>query len=100
MKKLLFLLLLSCGFVAGAQEITMDLENFSEAEITNGLTVNFIQYEENKAVITGNSRDKVKIDVKNGVLDIHTDLNQIWTEDNTLIIIYYKHCLLYTSPSP
>jgi hypothetical protein len=90
MKKLLFLLLLSHGIAAGAQEITMDLENFSEAEITNGLAVNFIQSEENKAVIKGNSRDKVKIDVENGVLDIQTDLNQIWVEDNTLIIIYYK----------
>jgi len=90
MKKLLFLLLLSHGIVAGAQEITMDLENFSETEITNGLSVNFIQSKENKAVITGNSREKVKIDVENGVLDIHTALNQIWVEDNTLIIIYYK----------
>jgi len=89
MKKLLFLLLLSCGFVAGAQEITMDLENFTESEITNGLSVNFIQSEENKAVITGNSRDKISIEVKNGVLDIDTDLDQIWTEDNTLIVIYY-----------
>jgi len=83
-------MLLSCGFVAGAQEITMDLGNFSEAEITNGLMVNFIQSDENKAVIKGNSRDKVKLDVENGVLNIHTGINQIWTEDNTLIIIYYK----------
>ena len=90
MKNLVFLLLFSHGLVAGAQEITIDLGNFSEAEITNGLSVNFIQSEENKAVITGNSRDKVKIDVKNGVLDIHTDLNKIWTEDNTFVVIYYK----------
>lgn len=90
MKKFLFLLLLSHGILAGAQEITMDLENFSEAEITNGLSVNFIQSKENRAVITGNSRDKVTIEVENGVLDIHTDFNRIWTEDNTLIIIYYK----------
>lgn len=90
MKKFLFLLLLSHGILAGVQEITMDLENFSEAEITNGLSVNFIQSKENRAVITGNSRDKVTIEVENGVLDIHTDFNRIWTEDNTLIIIYYK----------
>lgn len=76
--------------MAGAQEISMDLQNFSEAKISNGLLVNFIQSTENKAVIIGNSRDKVKIDVENGVLNIHTNLNQIWTKDNTLIIIYYK----------
>jgi len=92
MKKLLIILLLCHhGLVAGAQEITMDLGNFSEVEVTNGLLVNFIQAEENKAVIIGFSRDKVKIEVENGILNIHTDLNKIWNEDNTLIIIYYKN---------
>lgn len=90
MKKLLILLLLCHGLVAGAQEITMDLGNFSEVEVTNGLLVNFVQAEENKAVIIGNSRDKVKIEVEMGILNIHTDLNKIWNADNTLIIIYYK----------
>lgn len=90
MKKVLFLLLVCHGLVAGAQEITMDLGNFSEVEVTNGLLVNFIQAEENKAVITGNSREKVKIEVEKGILNVHTDLNKIWNADNTLIIIYYK----------
>ena len=90
MKKVLFLLFLCLGFQAGAQEITMDLNNFSEAKVTNGLLVNFIQADENKAVILGNSRDKVKIEVENGILNIFTNLNKIWTEDNTLIVIYYK----------
>jgi len=89
MKKLLLLMILFQGFVSEAQEITMDLENFTEAKITNGLLVNFIQSTENKAVITGSSRDKVDIEVENGVVYIHTDINQIWTEDNATIIIYF-----------
>ena len=76
--------------VTREQEIKMECENFTEAEIKNGLSVNFVQSNENKAVIIGNSRDKVKIDVDNGVLDIHIDLYQIWNKDNTLILIYYK----------
>ena len=90
MKKLLFILLLSLGLQAGAQEITMDLGDFSKAEISNGLLVNFIQAEENKAIIIGNSRDKVKIEVKNDILDISMSIDNLWNQDNTLVIIYYK----------
>lgn len=90
MKKALFLLLLSLGLQAGAQEITMDLEYFSKAEINNGLLVNFIQGDENKAVIIGNSREKVRVTVENDVLNISMSINNLWNQDNTLVIIYYK----------
>lgn len=82
------LMFLSSG--ASAQEITVNLDNFFEAEVSNGLKVNLIESEENKAVISGSSRDKVKIKVVRGVLSIKTSLTHILQEDNTLINIYYK----------
>ena len=78
------------GFQINAQEITMDLDNFSEVEITRGLKVNFTKAEENKAVITGNSRDKVQVRVEKGVLTIKTSLNQLVKVDNTVVEIFYK----------
>ncbi len=76
-----------------AQEITVELDNFTEAEITKGLKVNFTQADENKAIITGSSRDKVNLKVKNGVLKVSVDLDHLWNEDNTIVNISYKQLL-------
>ncbi|RKS55385.1 putative autotransporter adhesin-like protein [Gillisia mitskevichiae] len=93
MKKYILLMLLSCASLSYAQEITVELDNFTEAEITKGLKVNFTHAEENKAVITGSSREDVNLKVKNGVLKISVDLNHLWNEDNTIVNIYYKQLL-------
>ncbi|MCF4100630.1 DUF2807 domain-containing protein [Gillisia sp. M10.2A] len=90
MKKILFSMFIILGVQLHAQEITMDLENFSQAEVTNGLKVELIHGEVNKAVITGLSRDKVDVKVDKGVLSVKMALNNIWKEDNTLVQITYK----------
>lgn len=73
-----------------AQQITVDLNNFTQVEISNGLKVNLIKAEENKAVITGANRDKVKLKVDKGILKINMSINHIWNEDNTLVDVYYE----------
>lgn len=93
MKKILLSLIILIGIQSYAQEISIDLENFTEIEVSNGLKVNLIKAEENKAIITGNSRDKVDIDLKNGILSVQSSLNHIWNEDNTVVKIYYKQLL-------
>lgn len=93
MKKIILLMFLSCASVSFAQEITMVLDNFSEAEVTKGLKVNFTQADENKAVITGSSRDKVNLKVKNGILKVSVNLDHLWNEDNTIVNIYFKQLL-------
>ncbi|HSI71174.1 MAG TPA: head GIN domain-containing protein [Gillisia sp.] len=90
MKHVVIIIMVFLGFQINAQEITMDLDNFSEVEITRGLKVNFTKAEENKAVITGNSRDKVQVRVEKGVLTIKTSLNQLVKVDNTVVEIFYK----------
>ncbi|WP_155807122.1 head GIN domain-containing protein [Gillisia marina] len=93
MKKNILLMFLSLATSVYAQEITVELDNFTEAEITKGLKVNFTQADENKAIITGSSRDKVNLKVKNGVLKVSVDLDHLWNEDNTIVNISYKQLL-------
>lgn len=93
MKKIILLLILSCASITYAQEITVELDNFTEAEITKGLKVNFTKAEENKAIITGSSRDNVSLHVKNGVLKVSIDIDHLWNEDNTIVNISYKQLL-------
>lgn len=93
MKKIILLLFMSCASISYAQEITVKLDNFTEAEISKGLKVNFTQAEENKAVITGSSRDNVDLQVKNGILKVSINLDHLWNEDNTVVNIYFKQLL-------
>lgn len=93
MKKIILFMFLSLATSVYAQEITVELDNFTEAEITKGLKVNFTQADENKAIITGSSRDKVNLKVKNGVLKVSVDLDHLWNEDNTIVNISYKQLL-------
>lgn len=93
MKKTILILLLGFSSMVYSQEIVVDLDNFTEAEITKGLTVNFTHGEENRASITGVSRDKVNLQVKNGVLKVSTDLDHLWNDDNTIVNISYKQLL-------
>ncbi|UJH90202.1 DUF2807 domain-containing protein [Antarcticibacterium sp. 1MA-6-2] len=90
MKKLLFLLLFIPATGVFGQEINIDLDNFNEVEVSRGLTVNFTPAEENTAVITGNSRDKINLKVDKGVLIIKTSLTQLLKSDNTVVNVYYK----------
>lgn len=73
-----------------AQETKIDLENFSEVEVTRGLKVNITQGEENQAIIIGNSREKIQVKVEKGVLIIRSSLSQLLEKDNTLVNITYK----------
>ena len=93
MKNTILIILLCVVTLGFSQETVVELDNFTEAEITKGLTVNFTKGEENKAIITGSSRDKVNLKVKNGVLKVSIDLDHLWNEDNTIVNVYYKQLL-------
>lgn len=91
MKNLLFLLVFFCGLgTVQSQKITMDLQEFSGVMVTNGLRVELIASNENRAEITGQSRDQIELNVSGGVLNIRYTLSNIWKEDNTRINVYFK----------
>lgn len=85
---LFILVFLAHGMIA--QEVRVDLENFSEVEVSRGLKVNISQGKENVATITGESRNKVQVRVEKGVLIIKSSLTQLLENDNTLISVTYK----------
>ena len=71
-----------------AQEITDELNNFKEVKTFNGIEVIVIPASENRIEITGHSKEKVKYQVVEERLEIRLTLDNIWSNDNTLITVY------------
>lgn len=90
MKTIYLLMLLFLTSALNAQEITLELENFTQAEVTKGLKVNFSQSDENKAIITGSNKDKLDLKVEDGTLKVSLNIDYLLNEDNTIVNIYYK----------
>ena len=83
-----FLALIFFGSVFG-QDIEKDLPEFSEIKTFNGVEVQLIPAEENRISITGHSKEKVKFEIKEDRLEIKRTLDNIWSEDNTLIKVFF-----------
>lgn len=90
MKHILTVWVLFLALGTTAQEISVDLDNFTEIKVYNGLHVKLLRANENKAVVTGSSREKVKINVEEGVLNIRTSITYLLKDDNTLVTVHYK----------
>jgi hypothetical protein len=80
----------SIGKSTAAQEIEINLDDFKKVEIDSGLKVEFTKSNQNKAKITGSSRETVIIRNKNGNLSIASTFLKMPEGDNTLVNIYYK----------
>jgi hypothetical protein len=89
MKKITFLFLLFSSMLS-AQEIVQELEDFSEVKVYNGLEVELLAGNTNRAVIDGQSKEEVNITSEDGVLKVKMRLDNIWKRDNTRIRIYYN----------
>ena len=90
--KHIVLLLCCLNFLIGnAQEnkITKSLSKFSEVKGFDGLSINLIRATENKAVITGESTDRVAIVNNKGVLKIRMQISKIFSGYRTFIDLYY-----------
>ena len=91
MKKLFFLFLVSVSCAGFAQKTEIDLaEDFSEIKIYSKIQATLIPSNENKIVATGFDNDEIEAKVKNGVLKIKLGLDNIWSETDTKIKVYYK----------
>lgn len=82
--------ILFSGTLLGQEEITHQLESFSEVKVYNGLKLNLHYGDENKAVVTGRNRGDVQFKVENGILKVKMNLDNIWKEDNTKVDLYFK----------
>lgn len=92
MKTSLKFLILAAVFFAElqlkAQDINASLEPFKEVKTFRGIEVVVFPSEENRITITGHSKEKVSYEVVEGRLEIKLPIDNIWSDDNTLIKVY------------
>jgi len=92
MNKFITSLVFLLGFTAFSQETNIEIsEEFSELKIYNKIQAELIPASENKIVATGFDKDEIEAKVKNGVLKVKMGLNNIWSENDTKIKIYFKN---------
>ncbi|SFN56685.1 Putative auto-transporter adhesin, head GIN domain [Salegentibacter flavus] len=82
--------ILFSGTLLSQEEITHQLESFSEVKVYNGLKLNLHYADENKAVVTGEKRGDVQFEIEDGILKVKTNIDNIWKEDNTKVDLYFK----------
>ncbi len=73
-----------------AQEIEIPItESFNEIKIYNKIEARLIPSTENKVIAKGVDKEEIEAKVKNNTLKIKSDLDNIWSEDDTIVEIYY-----------
>lgn len=75
-------------------EISINLDSFTEVKAFDGISVNLIKSNENKAVISGANTDKVKFVNTDGVLKIRMEINKIFSGYRTFVNLYYAQKLV------
>lgn len=86
----LFLILLSFqGLFSQEENITHQLEGFTELKGFDGLSINLIKSDVNKAVITGVNTKKVAVVNNSGVLKFRMEIDKIFSGYRTFIDLYH-----------
>lgn len=70
-------------------EIVQELQKFTEVKGFDGLSINLIKSNQNKAVITGANTNKVAIVNNNGVLKIRMEIDKIFSGYRTYVDLYH-----------
>ena len=91
MKVITGILIFISVFCVRAQKetITRELRNFTEVKAFDGLSVNLISSNENKAIIKGANTHKVAIVNNNGVLKLRMEIDKIFSGYRTFIDVYH-----------
>jgi len=76
------------------EKININLTKFIEVKAYDGLSVNLIKSNEDKAVITGANTDKVNFVNTGGVLKIRMEITKIFSGYRTFVNLYYSQNLL------
>lgn len=91
MKALRILMLFISFQLMQAQEeqLTKELESFSEVKGFDGISINLIKSDENKAVIKGAHTQKVAIVNNDGVLKIRMEIDKIFSGYRTFVDLFH-----------
>ncbi len=75
--------------IAQEGKITKDLDGFTEVKAFDGLSVNLIKSDVNRAVITGANTDRVAVVNNGGVLKLRMKLDKIFSGYRTFVDLHY-----------
>jgi len=76
------------------EKLVQELSTFKEVKAFDGLSVNLIRSNQNKAVITGANTKNVVIVNNEGVLKIRMELNKLFSGYRTFVDLFYSEDLL------
>ena len=96
MKKLILLFVLLSGYqsvIAQSEKITQELQEFTKIKGFDGLSINLIKSDVNRAVITGVNTGKVSIVNNKGILKLRMEIIKIFSGYRTFIDLYYTETL-------
>ncbi|MGB5819520.1 MAG: head GIN domain-containing protein [Saonia sp.] len=97
MRKLFLFAVLLWGFQtiwAQEEKITQELQKFTEVKGFDGISINLIKSDVNRAVITGANTKKVAIVNNNGVLKLRMQIDKLFSGYRTFIDLYYTETLV------
>ena len=95
MRTLVILVLsISLQVLNAQEELTQQLQEFSQVKGFDGLAINLIKSNENKAVITGANTKKVAIVNNEGVLKLRMQIDKMFSGYRTFIDLHYTGELL------
>ena len=78
------------GKTVYGQEISKELSDFNEVKVFNGVEVVLIPDRENRIVVSGEGMEKVKFALVENRLEIRLSLENIWSEEDTQIQVYFR----------
>lgn len=91
-QKILFFIVLLIGLQSSSgqdEKVTQELDSFTEIKAFDGLSVNLIKSDVNRAVITGANTSKVAIVNNDGVLKLRMQIDKIFSGYRTFVDLYY-----------
>lgn len=96
MKQISIIVFLFVFILVNGQDnkVTQNLQAFKEIKGFDGLSINLIKSNENKAVITGENTSNVVIVNNNGILKIRMQIVKIFSGYKTFIDLYYSNPLV------
>lgn len=90
MKKIVAVVIGLFSFVMFSQDIEKHTKDFSDLKTYDGLSVQLVKSNENKAVISGKYADDVMLVNKNGLLKIRLRVPRSFNGYDTYVVLYYK----------
>ncbi|WBL22371.1 head GIN domain-containing protein [Zunongwangia sp. HRR-M8] len=91
MKNIFIAVFMAIGLAVTAQETKHDIGDFEKIFVYDGLPVKLVRSNENKAVVTGESREDVDFDIEDATLKIKLGIDHIFDDDDdTQVLLYYK----------